>query len=103
MITHQLGGLVPSTEDYTFDPSFGIGWRKVLSWYAMGQARWLDTSMATCQQRPWITRGTQGPDCFCDPGEISHHIIEIVCDGSGYVMDLTLEHTHSFKSPSEPQ
>lgn len=26
MIPHQLGGLVPSIEDYTFDLFFGIGW-----------------------------------------------------------------------------
>jgi len=31
MIPHQLGGLVPSIEHYSFDLSFGIGWREVLS------------------------------------------------------------------------
>jgi len=103
MIPHQLGGLVPSTEGYTFDLSFGIGWLEVMSWYSMEKVRQLDTSMATCQQRPWITRGTQGPHCFWDPGGIFQHIIELVGDGSSYVMDLMLEHTHIFRSPSKPQ
>ena len=31
MTPRQLGGLVPSPRDCTFDPSFGIGWREVLS------------------------------------------------------------------------
>lgn len=80
MIPHQLGGLVPSIEDYTFDISFGIGWQEVLSWYSMEQVRQLDTSMATCQQRPLITRRTRGPNYFWDPGGIFHHIIELVGD-----------------------
>ena len=60
MAPHQLGGLVPSTEDWTFDPSFGIGWQEVLRWYRMEQVRQLDTSMVTFQQSPWITKGTRG-------------------------------------------
>ena len=58
--------------------------------------------MATVQQRLRITK-TQGLGYFWDLGRISHHIIELLGDGSSYVMDLTLGHTHIFKSPSKPQ
>lgn len=55
----------------------------------------LDTSMATFQQRPWITKGTRGSDYCWDPSGISHHIIESVGDGSSYMMDPTFGHTHT--------
>jgi len=69
----------------------------------MKQAMRLDTSMATFQQRPWITRGTRVLDYCWDPGGISHHVIESVGDGSSYMMDLTFGRTHTFRSPSEPR
>ena len=103
MIPHMLGGLFPSTEDCTFDTSFGIGWQEVLSWYPVEQARQLDTSMAIFQQSPWITRGTRGPYYCWDPGGISHHIIELVGDGIYCVMGLIFGHTHIFRSLFEPQ
>ena len=99
----QDGGISLCAGILAFDSSIKVGWREVLSWYPMEQARQLDTSMATFQQSPWITRGTRGPDYCWDPGGISHHIIESVGDGSCCAMGLMFRRTHIFRSLSEPR
>jgi len=101
MVQHKHGGHVPYTRVCAFNPSFGIGWQYVSSWYPIEWARCPSISMTIVQQGPWVTRGAQGLDCCWDLSGIPHHIMESIGDGSSCVMDLVVGHTHTFKPPLE--
>ena len=61
---HSLnGGLVPCRGVHAFDPSLGVRWKEILSWYLVDPARCLDISMDRniVQQGLWVTRGPRGP------------------------------------------
>ena len=98
----QEGGLVPCTGVRAFDPSLGVGWREILSWYPVELVKYLGISMARTivQQGSWVTRGVQGPYYCWDPSEIPHHSMGLVSEGISSAMDPVIESPHTFIYPT---
>ena len=87
-----------------FDPSLGVGWRKILSWYLVEWTMEMVVDPGEAQQEFPGTGDARRPNWHWDPGGTTYHFPCIpVDDDLEGIVDLAVEHAHSLgESRSTP-
>lgn len=98
MQNSQDEGLVLCDRFCAFNPSLGVGWREILSWYPVEWARLIEmvVLLSKAQWEFSDIKGDGGPGWHWDLGGASY-LISNMRGGYGIneVVNLVLEHIHS--------
>jgi len=95
-VQHPHVGFVLCVKVRAFDPSLGVGWREILSWYPTKWAMEMVVDLGVDQQELPGTRDTSNADWYSVPSGTTYHFLGMSIDyNQDGAIDLAFECAHS--------